>query len=299
MTVIRQRTKNLIWAGLIGALSMFVFASGIAWWGYQALTDAEQESIAAYQLQLEEAERRWNEYQNSMQEVYVLNRDIEAGTTITEDLMTKTEVSQQWLPHNILSKQAAVGKIAKIDIQKNTALIPSMLFEEGGMPDDLRNNEFRMIALPSKLKAGDYTDIRIKFPTGHDYIVLSKKKVKDLTPEMIWIEMNEEEILTMSSALVDAYLEKATIYALSYVEPYMQDQAIVTYPVKESVLELIQTDPNIVQMAITVLERRHRESLEKALNQMGDSAKAAYTNESNAVNRLGEDQSDIFTNQYD
>lgn len=299
MTVIRQRTRNLILAGLIGALSMLILASGIGIWGYQALTNAEQETIAAYQLQIEEAERRWNEYETSMQEVYVLSRDIEAGTTITEDLLMKSVISKQWIPQNILSKQDAVGKVVKIDIQKNTALSPSMLFEEGVLPDDLRNNEFRMIVLPSKLQAGDFADIRIKFPTGHDYIVLSKKKVKDLTAEMIGIEMNEEEILTMSSALVDAYLEKATIYALSYVEPYMQKQAIVTYPVKESVLELIQADPNIVQMAITVLEKRHRENLEKELHQMEDSAKTTYMNEYSAVNRVDVEQADIFTNQYD
>lgn len=34
--------------------------------------------------------------------------------------------------------------------------------------------------------------------------------------------MTEEEILSLSSAIVDAYLHKASIYALTYVEPQFQ-----------------------------------------------------------------------------
>lgn len=79
--------------------------------------------------------------------------------------------------------------------------------------------------------------------------MLSKKKVKDLANGTIWYEMNEKEILTMSSAIVDAYINDASIYALSYVDPYVQDGAYVTYPANEKVLDLIESDPNIVEVA--------------------------------------------------
>ena len=67
-------------------------------------------------------------------------------------------------------------------------------FEEGITPHDLRNQEFRLIE-PSKLDKDEFVDVRVKFPTGQDYIVLSKKKVKDLANGTIWYEMNEKRFL--------------------------------------------------------------------------------------------------------
>ncbi len=49
------------------------------------------------------------------------------------------------------------------------------------------------------MKKSDFVDVRIKFPTGQDYILLSKKKVEDLSNNRVWYHMNEKEILSMSS----------------------------------------------------------------------------------------------------
>jgi SAF domain len=282
MTVIRQRTKNLMMAGSIGALFMLIVSSGAVFWGYQELQESHQTAITAFENKVKEAEQLLLEQQQDKQKVYVLKQDIPAGTMISEEAIEMIELSKDVVPLNVVAKQDAIGKLTKIDIQKNTPLIQSMLFENGITPQDLRNNEFRMITLPSKLKAGDYTDIRIKFPTGHDYIVLAKKKVMDLSSETIWFEMDEEEILTMSSAMVDAYFEQATIYALSYVDPYMQHEAVVTYPVNSRVLDLIQADPNIVNIARTVLEKRHRETLEKELSELNEADKLTYNSKQSA-----------------
>lgn len=282
MTVIRQRTKNLMMAGSIGALFMLVVSSGAVFWGYQELQESHRTEIITFENQVKEAEQLLLEQQRDKQKVYVLNQDIPAGTMISEEVIEMIELSKDVVPRNVVTKEDAIGKITKIEIAKSTPIIGSMLFENGVTPQDLRNNEFRMITLPSKLKAGDYTDVRIKFPTGHDYIILAKKKVMDLSGDTVWFEMNEEEILTMSSAIVDAYLEQATIYALSYVDPYMQSEAIVTYPVSSRVLEVIQADPNIVHIAKTVLEKRHRETLEKELLELNEADKLTYTSKHSA-----------------
>jgi len=282
MAVIRQRTKNLIMAGSIGALFMLVVSSGAVFWGYQELQKSHEEAITVYEHKVQEAEQLLLEQQRDKQKVYVLKHNIPAGTVISDDALVMQELPKDILPLNVVDKRDAIGKVTKIDLAQNTPLIQSMLFVNGATPHDLRNNEFKLITLPSKLKMGDFADIRIKFPTGHDYIVLTKKKVMDLSLDTIWLEMDEEEILTMSSAIVDAYLEQATIYALSYVDPYMQNEAITTYPVSSNVLELIQADPNIVHIARTALEKKHRELLEKRLAELGDADKMTYTSKQSA-----------------
>lgn len=140
-----------------------------------------------------------------------------------------------------------------------------MVYEDVPAPPDLRNRELQVVLLPSSLVKGDIIDVRIQFPTGQDYVLLSKKKVERLNAATLWITMTEEEILSLSSAIVDAYLHKASIYALTYVEPQFQTPAIATYPANSEVLKLLESDPNIVRRAEQELSRQVRSSLESSL----------------------------------
>ena len=89
------------------------------------------------------------------------------------------------------------------------------------------------------------------------------------------LEVLEDEILSVSSAIVDAYLENAKIYAIPYLDEHMQDKAIETYPLKENVLALLKEDPNVVNKAKYVLEQRNRLALENSLDALLDAEKEA------------------------
>lgn len=215
--------------------------------------------------------------QQEMRQVPVVIHDHKSGDALAETDIALVNVPLASVPGHILKKEDIVGKYTKIDLPQNTALTASMLFENGVTPNDMRNQEFKLIQLPAKLGPHQFVDVRIKFPTGEDYIVLSKKKVKDLSGGMISYEMDEQEILTMSSAIVDAYINEATIYALSYVDPYMQAKATVTYPPKDEVKKLIQSDPNIVKVATEQLESRKRTVLEMNLAAMPEAERSRYS----------------------
>ncbi|MNE94882.1 hypothetical protein D3C80_1928990 [compost metagenome] len=75
---------------------------------------------------------------------------------------------------------------------------------------------------------------------------------------------------------MDAYLHKATIYALLYVDPYLQSKAIATYPVNQAVLDLIKRDPNIVNKAEQALQISSRSSLESGLSVLSPDKAASY-----------------------
>ena len=53
---------------------------------------------------------------------------------------------------------------------------------------------------------------------------------------------------------------------MRYVDPMIQDKAIVNYPVREDVLELIKKDPNIVKLAQAALSEQSRKVLEQQLS---------------------------------
>lgn len=275
---IRLRHRQLVYAGGIGALGMLLLAMGGTYWGYNVLAKSQAEKIAVYEDKLRDAQKLLDQQNAAKTKIWVLKDDIKAGDEIKGDALIPMDVLKGTVPENTVSKDYAVGKKTKLALKKDTPLVEPMLYQDGVTPNDLRFQEFKLITLPSNLVKDDFVDVRVKFPTGQDYILLAKKKVKDLAAGTVWYEMNETEILSMSSGIVDAYINDAAIYALKYADPYMQEKAIVNYPPNEKVIDLMNSDPNIVKKATAELERRKRQNFEKDLNGMDEAAKQKYRN---------------------
>lgn len=255
-----RKNKQLVPA-LIGAAIVLVPLAGIGGFYVYNLNEQHTQEIAQYQTQV-------SQLSSNQAIVYGMTRDIKAGERIRPEDIQNVSIDATRVPADAIVDDSAIGKYTKIALTTGTPLTKEMLYEDDITPQDLRNQEFRLIELPTKLEKNDYVDVRVKFPSGEDFIVLSKKQVEDLNSGTVWYTMNEEEILRMSSAIVDAYLNDASIYSISYVEPGLQQAAKVTYPANQAVLDLIESDPNIVQKATTALERKLRQKLEQNLSEL-------------------------------
>lgn len=156
-----------------------------------------------------------------------------------------------------------VPVVAKVNLYKNTVLTKDIIAKSDQIvTNDVRVVEYNMLTLPIDLMAGDYVDIRITFPTGQDFVVVGKKQIKDIIGQTIIFEMSEEEILMMSSAIVESYIMTASnIYVVRYSEPGNQTKAINTYTPTTEVVSLIEADSNIVQTAKAKLEARFNADL--------------------------------------
>lgn len=163
--------------------------------------------------------------------------------------------------------------IAKIDLRANTIVTTKYLARSDELTtDDARNQSYNMIILPADLGSGDFIDIRYKLPDGRDYIVLSKKEVDipmyngTYSQDTINLTMKEEELLILSSAIVDAYkTEGSELYAIKYIEPGNQEAAKTTYTVSQVIWDLIKSDPNVLNEAKNALANRYN-----SLNTRGD-----------------------------
>ena len=152
---------------------------------------------------------------------------------------------------------AETSYVAKIDLRANTVLTASMIVAINEKPtDDLREEEYNMIALPTTLVSDDTVDIRLRLANGQDFVVISKKRITvpsngtGLSATTISMKLNEGELLTMSSAIIDAYkMSGSKLYAIKYVEPGMQNSATLTYTPSQETLELLDKDPNILNVA--------------------------------------------------
>ncbi|HEY2493593.1 MAG TPA: SAF domain-containing protein [Paenibacillus sp.] len=266
MSKIRQRNKHLIYAGLAGAAIMGIIFAGYVIYNMKLEHNRRANLRQEHQQEIKVLKDAQIEQERSMISGFMSARDIEPGQTIASKDLVAVKLPGLVAPDNLINNpQIIIGSSSKIELHKGTPLTATM-FNEGQMtPPDLRNKELNEIMLPTDLKKGDVIDVRIQFPTGQDFIILSKKKIEDLLSPTMWITLSEAEILSLSSAMVDALLHEASLYALTYVEPEMQDRAIPTYPVNKEVLKLMASDPNIVNKAEKHLTKSVRTALERDL----------------------------------
>jgi len=190
--------------------------------------------------------------------VVCLARDLPEGTVLTEAQLAEISVE---MPEGSIENMGISfyeGKSLLLPMKKNSILSADLVYEGEEVSDDERLLNLSYVRLNEKMEAGDYVDIRISFRSGGDYILLSKKKIQDIsggtdefgnTVNALWLQVGEEEILRLASAVVDAYYEEGCeIYALEYVNG-RQKAAAVTYPVNETVQKLLKADPNVAQIA--------------------------------------------------
>ncbi|MBA9084069.1 hypothetical protein FHR92_000523 [Fontibacillus solani] len=284
MLKMRQRTKLMIYSGLIGAGVIGVLFAGYAVYSVNHLNKTRSALIQQYETEIIQLK---DERISTTVAGWTTKTKITAGHKIREGDLTSVEMPKDSVPQDwITSKKDIAGKVAKVSLGANTLLTQTLLFEEEAATDDLRYRDMGFVDLPGTLAINDVVDIRIQFPTGQDYILLSKKKIQRLSSGVMTITINEGEILSLSSAIVDAYLHKASIYALLYVEPYLQSKAIPTYPVNQAVLDLIKRDPNIVNMAEQALQLSSRPDLESGLSVLSPDKVVNYAaQQANEVNK--------------
>lgn len=178
--------------------------------------------------------------------VLVFRDKQKTGTETGESSFVKTETTLE---------DVREQKEVRADNLTEAEVVP---VEGNQVKDDWRIHGFPYIKLTNQLQVGDYVDVRISFPDGGDFVLLSKKQIKSLSPlreegvAALWMIVTEEELLRLSSAVVDAYLnEGCCIYAIQYVAE-TQKEAIVNYVVNNTVKQLMAEDPNIVKKAENV-----------------------------------------------
>lgn len=270
MIIRPQRYRTLL--GFLAGLSLTLIIAGAGYFYYRNNTYkmTEEEKSQIRQSAVEEYKQN-----NPTSLVYIVVSGKKSGEVLLDNDIAPAEISAGIVPADAVTEPSlAVGKVIRCSISPNTVITDSLLYGEQDYPHDMRLMEYSVLNLPQKLQKSEFIDIRIMFPNGLDYIVLSKKQVIDFErPEdnqksIIWFHAGEEEILRMASAIVDASIVEGTIlYAVPYIAPDVQNEAIRTYPSNPEVQNLILENPNIIKKAVTELEIRNRELFEKRIDE--------------------------------
>lgn len=211
------------------------------------------------------------EYQKEMDAnkltVYIVEDDVIAGEALLESNLTrKTVYASQ--PQETYIDENDIGKIALVDIKSGTQALKTMVTDVR-VEDDIREAEFNTILVSSNINENDIVDVRIVYPNGEDYTVLAKKVIKGYAKDAIncFLWLQEEELIRMQSAIVDAYLYTgAYLYTTKYIEPNLQEATIVNYEPSVEAIQLIRENPNVVNTAANELSILVRKALENRLS---------------------------------
>lgn len=159
------------------------------------------------------------------------------------------------------------GMVMSQDIKAGSIITKSMGHDDEGIRDDFRLHGFTGIDIGSGVNVGNYIDIRIAMPDGEDFIVAAHKEVIGLNEGIVVVQVNEPEILKMSSVAVDVgKYEGARLYATMYAADY-QSEAIPDYPANIEVCQLGNWDPNVIDKVFTIEVMDKRKNLESNLLQ--------------------------------
>jgi hypothetical protein len=165
-------------------------------------------------------------------------------------IITKGDDGKDKLTKIKAKKEDLYGRIIKVNASKNTPILDSILYAKDEGPDMYeRIEEFNFLSIPSDLVENDYVDIRIQFPTGEDYSVLAGKKIEKYAGNTtVFMKLNEEEIMKMGSAIIEAYMQKGVrLYAIKYTDP-------ATQLYKEEIVDYVEKYQNGIDAAVKALE---------------------------------------------
>lgn len=215
------------------------------------------------------------EMTENQKSVYTAMGDIKHGDTLTEGKNVQLQNVYTGLPTTVYISKKDLGSTAIVDIPKGVTVMKEMVTPIS-IAEDTREYEIQVARLMQDQKENDYVDIRIMFPDGRDQLVLAKKQIKNMDKEncVFWSYLNEEEILRLASATIDAYTITGTqIYADRYVESNLQDEAQPTYLVNTTVLDMFDSssasyDGNLLTKAIQTLNSEARLQMEDQLNML-------------------------------
>src|SRR5699024_3363951 len=91
-------------------------------------------------------------------------------------------------------KEEHIGMVSRIDIRKGSYILEDMIVDNL-LDGNIREIMYNILFINSNLKHNDVVDVRIFFPNGEDFIVLSKKRVKNADSNngdlFLWLEEKE------------------------------------------------------------------------------------------------------------
>lgn len=260
-----MRNKYVKWfikhkVAVLGAVACLLVCSlGFSIYKYktdmETLKTADQQQIQTLQEQASSKSRTG----------YVATTDIKQGDILQDGVNVTAGSFASDADQTTFADSSCINKQAVVTIPSGSPITNNVVAT--AMDKQLNERECTFVNLNANLKEGDFIDIRILFPNGEDPIVVSKVSVQKpvVVSNLCYLWLTADQISNLDAAAVDANLHGAIIYTTKYIEPEVQPANVVNYQPNAAVIDLMKSDPNIIQESISSLSVSARQGLEDRL----------------------------------
>lgn len=220
-----------------------------------SINEMNQQQLAAMNAQIAASNRSG----------YVAMTQISQGDVLQDGVNVQISTFSSSADATLFATADCLGKQAVVDIPAGFPITNNVI--STSISEQLNERECTFIHLSANLLKGDFVDVRILFPNGESYIVVSKVSIQNpvILSNLVYLWMTEDEIDRLDAAIVDANLHGAIIYTTKYIVPELEPANIVTYQPNAAVISIMQSNPNIVQEAAAALSVSAREGIENRL----------------------------------
>ena len=189
--------------------------------------------------------------------VYRTSRDVKSGEVLTSDDIEEIQVGVNLAAGYSTQLEDLLGMTTICDINKNEVIYDTMVYAVE-LRSDYRTLDVLCDRQPIGFSKGDTVDVRITFPNGQDFLLLSKKLVNDVYGNAVNIVVDEKDILIYRSAEADwARFYKSSlpgsavqIYCTTYIAAGVQDASKQYYPIQTKLPDKVTTQGSALWVAL-------------------------------------------------
>lgn len=243
-------TKRRFWKR-VGNVSLIIFALIATALSVHMYRIQKEQKAAVYSLkqQLKELQK----------EVYVAGERLPKGTVLTKDKVYRRIIYSDEPIEKFITEEA-FGMKTIVDVEPETGLMVNML-QNTIETVTTRTVFFSEAEIAEHIQNGDRVDVRIRYHNAEDYTVLSDKiLVKSELGKGMMLELTEEEILLISSAIADCAKYKGTkLYVVEYPEHKPTETGQVTYIPNLEVLKMLKKETKEGESRIALEQRLKQE----------------------------------------
>lgn len=165
----KRTTRSMLMGFSLGVIGCAILAGGGFYYFSTYYLPSQQQSIEA---------KMANDVSKHMQQGVVLTKPVERGENLSSQNTRAIDIPKEFGGDFLFVEALDEEKfVASRKLTPGMILYKDMLYNPEKLSADLRIFEIEEAVLPFTLKVKDFVDVRISFPSGLDYVVLSKKEV--------------------------------------------------------------------------------------------------------------------------
>lgn len=272
--MIRQRTKNLVMAGVVGFILSIIIMIVI-----YLVAIRGNPAVINRLLGPPSGEVQKSAPEPVKVKVYTVLNKLERGERIVGSNLQMMEVDQLIVPQTSFdSLEQLDGQVATVSIEPLQIITQTMVQQEQAGNDYRETVEIYQVDIPSFFEVGDKVNLRIHFPPGQDYLLLYDKQILfiDREKKSIFLALTEEEILAYSSGKEDVNQNPGTQIYLTRVK-FKNEVEMIRYPYNLNVIRQLEQAEAMAPM----IEKR--KILDQSLIFFYDTEKSDYDAVTNAL----------------